>query len=1005
MSVIPTLIINKPYQVPAYHWQYDREKRIFEKLEGRRSAGFLIATEGSQTYDDPGIFCEIPLVNKIRKRVDLWREQNYPGITNITRKLFDHWHNNEIRENRQFFFCQMEAIETIIWLTESPESERQGIDIPNDGGEFIRKCCKMATGSGKTTVMGMLIVWQVLNKVTYPKDIRFTKNILIIAPGLTVKRRLEVLRPSDTNNVYDEFNIIPNSFHDKLRQVKLQIHNWHALMPLEEKKNSVVKKGNESDIAYSRRILNEMSKSKNILVINDEGHHAWRKIEEQTKIDKDELETATRWIEGLDRIHKTNNIITCYDFSATPYVPGENVTEKSLFGWIISDFSLNDAIESGLVKTPTIAVRDDGKLGADYKSRFYHIYKDPDVKSNLTQKAKPEVPLPDLVRNAYMVLAQDWFVTKQAWEKNNSPTPPVMITVCNRTETAARVEYSFVNDKLQLDEPINSDNLIRIDSKILSEAESRLDVDEDTIKNDLISDNSERLREIVNTIGKVGEPGEKIQKIIAVNMLSEGWDAKTVTHIMGLRAFTSQLLCEQVVGRGLRRTSYEINSDGFFDPEYVKIFGIPFTFLPFERDASSPPPPPTPTTLIQPDNEKKEYEISWPNILRINTSLRPTLNLDLDKVKILYIDPEETTTSVDMAEVIDGKPNFATMSSIDMEKLNKKIRMQRIIFEVAKEVFETTKLDWKGTKEYLLIQIVKMVEAFVKSDKINILNIHQDEDLKRKLVMTFNMSKIIQHIFEAIKFENTESRTLEFDPDKPIKSTGDMRPWHTKKPNDYSIKSHINYAVHDSPWEAHTVFELERNSNVKSWVKNDHIGFGINYIYNGILHTYYPDFLICLNNGITLVLEIKGRDDDQNRTKRTFLKEWVEAVTEDGKFGVWTSDVAFSQSEVKGIIRQHSESDKAQNISATCPKCEKTAITRETVEKLFGFRNMDGFIRVQSYCRDCRSINAKSKTLDKLEDLSIKKLVELFVKEPSKLTFDSSKKDEFLSYFVKGDVI
>lgn len=960
MSTIPTLIINNPYHVPTHYWQYDREKRVFDKIEGRRPAGYLIATEGSKTYDDPGIFCEIPLVNKIRKRVDAWRENNYPGTTGITRKLLDHWHNNEIREDKKFFFCQMEAIETIIWLTESSQSERQGIDIPSDGGEFLRKCCKMATGTGKTIVMGMLIAWQALNKIAYPKDTRFTKNILVIAPGLTVKRRLEVLRPSDTNNIYDEFNIIPSSFYDKLRQVKLQIHNWHALMPLQEKKKSVVKKGSESDIAYSLRILEDMSKSKNIIVFNDEGHHAWRKIDEQTKIDKDELEEATRWIEGLDRIHNTNNIINCYDFSATPFIPGEDVTEKNLFSWIITDFSLNDAIESGLVKTPTIAVRDDGKLNAEYKSRFYHLYKEPDVKSNLNKKAKPEVPLPDLVKNAYIVLAQDWAVTKEAWEKNNSPTPPVMISVCNRTETAARVEHSLLKNKFDIDELAKSDKLLRIDSKILNEAESRLDVNEDTIQIDSLSDKSEKLRETVNTIGKIGKLGEQIQKIVAVQMLSEGWDAKTVTHIMGLRAFTSQLLCEQVIGRGLRRTSYELNSDGLFEPEYVKIFGVPFTFLPFERDASSSAPSPTPTTLIQSVDEKKEYEISWPNILRINRTLRPTLNLDLNKVKTLNLDPEETTTIVDMAEVIDGKPNFATMTEIDLEKLNKKIRMQRIVFQVAKEVFENTKLDWKGTKEYLLIQIVKIVEEFLKSDKINILNVQKDEELRRRLVIMFNMSKVIQHVFEAIKFENTESRTLEFDPDKPIKSTGDMRPWHTKKPNDYSKKSHINYAVHDSRWEAYTVFELQRNSSVISWVKNDHLGFGIDYIYNGILHTYYPDFLICLKNGITLVLEIKGIDSDQNRTKRSFLNEWVDAVTEDGRFGIWTSDVAFAQSEVKGIVRKHSESDKAINVSAKCPKCDKAATSREEAEKLFGFRNMDGFIRPQSWCRDCRKIEVKA---------------------------------------------
>jgi len=326
-----------------------------------------------------------------------------------------------------------------------------------------------------------------------------------------------------------------------------------------------------------------------------------------------------------------------------------------------------------------------------------------------------------------------------------------------------------------------------------------------------------------------------------------------------------------------------------------------------------------------------------------------------------------------MAEVIDGKPNLTTMTEIDLEKLNKKVRMQRIVFQVAKEVFETTKLDWKGTKEYLLIQIVKMVEEFLKSDKINILNVQKDEVLRRRLVIMFNMNKVIQHVFEAIKFENTESRTLEFDPDKPIKSTGDMRSWHTKKPNDYAKKSHINYAVHDSRWEAYTVFELERNSSVISWVKNDHLGFGIDYIYNGILHTYYPDFLIRLKNGITLVLEIKGIDSDQNRTKRSFLSEWVDAVTEDGRFGIWTSDVAFAQSEVKPIIAKFAKSDISAKMNAKCPNCGKIANSRSEIDTLFGFRNVGGIIRQQSWCRDCRRLFSSDQPMSKTSEGKILK--------------------------------
>ena len=283
MKKIDRLIINSPYEEPKHHWQYDPQTRSFSLAKGRRQAGYVIASERTKSFDDPGVFVPIPLVNKIRPRVKAWRENEtnpYAGVTGITRRLLEHWRNPEVREGRRLFFCQLEAMETLIWLLEAPDSEKTGIDIPSGGGEFGRLCSKMATGTGKTIVMGMLIAWQVLNKVTYPQDPRFSKNIFIVAPGLTVKSRLEVLQPSAPGNYYEEFNIVPHGLHDKLRQGKVLIRNWHALQwdtyEQLKKKRTVDKRGPKSDEAYVREVLGDMSNAQNIVVINDEAHHAWR---------------------------------------------------------------------------------------------------------------------------------------------------------------------------------------------------------------------------------------------------------------------------------------------------------------------------------------------------------------------------------------------------------------------------------------------------------------------------------------------------------------------------------------------------------------------------------------------------------------------------------------------------------------------------------------------------------------------------------------------------------
>lgn len=946
MKTIPNLIVNSPYEEPKSHWLYNRETRSFALEPGRRPAGYVRASEASKSFDDPGEFVELPLVNQIRPRVKAWRDFDYPAATGITKRLLKHWQDLEQRENdRRFFFCQLEAIETLMWFAEAPESDRVGIKLPGDGGEFLRSCSKMATGSGKTILMSMLIAWHVLNKVTYPQDKRFSKNILVIAPGLTVRNRLEVLVPGSAGNYYSEFQIIPSGLEDKLRQgqtCRVLVRNWHKLdWETEEqisKRRSVDKRGALSDEAYVREVLGEMHTAENILVINDEAHHAWR-VPPKVRIagiSKDELKEATKWVGGLDRVHRARGILTCYDLTATPFAPtGRKSGEETLFGWIVSDFGLNDAIESGLVKTPRVVVRDDGELSSKYKSKFYHIYTDPEVKPDLNRKAEPHVPLPDLIHKGYYFLGKDWLETAKSWKEGNIDTPPVMITVANRTETAARVQFAFVHKRIRIEELCTPEKILHIDSRVLDEAEAQedltevhaepkvssqteMEVDEDGAEENGAGtgrkklskkDRAELLRRTVDTIGRQGEPGAEIQNVISVGMLSEGWDAKTVTHIMGLRAFTSQLLCEQVVGRGLRRTSYEVDEEtGLFRPEYVNIFGVPFTFLPHEGSADAPPPPPpSGKTRIEPVPERRaQYEITWPNVIRIDHEYRPHLTLDTSKLQRLVLDAYQTPTIAELAPMIDGKPDFTQLKEISLEDLARRFRMQKIVFETASEVYDQMVPTWKGSRQYLLAQLVRLVEQYISGGSVVVdPPLFNEDDRRRRIVITLNMTRVVQHMWQALRFENALSLTPVFDTERPIRATGDVLPWYTGKACEHTKRSHINMCVYDSRWEANEALELDRNHNVRAWVKNDHLNFEITYSFKGVIHKFRPDFLIRLTNGRTLILEVKGQDDQQQQTKREFLSEWVRAVNGHGGFGAWAADVSRHPSDIHEILARH----------------------------------------------------------------------------------------------------
>lgn len=926
---IDKLIINSPHQEPQHHWYYDRENRNFYIKEGRRPAGYVMATPNSKAFDDPGVFVEIEIVNRIRPRVKAWREAGYPGVTGITKRLLDHWQDPEERKDRRFFFCQLEAIETLIWLTEAPAADKVGIDVKGDGGAFERWCSKMATGSGKTIIMSMIIAWNFLNKVANPTDARFSKYALVVAPGLTVKSRLQVLQPSNEENYYEEFNIVPHALMDKLRQGKVIIHNWHALAwDTQEKLDAKAEKGQLRSVdkrqrmeisgeAYVRQVMGEMSNARNIIVLNDEAHHAWRVAAESkvAGVKKEDIEESTIWIGGLDRIHEQRNILRCFDLSATPFTPtGKKAAEEALFTWIVSDFGLNDAIESGLVKTPRVVVRDDSERTKELKSRLYHIYADDEVKDDINRKADETEPLPDLLINAYYLLGKDWLETKKEWESVGHKVPPVMITVANRTETSSRIKYAFDHNQILIPELCAPDKTLQIDSKVLDKAESETEALELDLETGDDSDDTpkltkaqqaELLRQTVDTVGKEGEPGEQIQNVISVGMLSEGWDAKTVTHIMGLRAFSSQLLCEQVVGRGLRRVSYDVGDDGLFEPEYVNIFGVPFTFLPHEGGEGTPPPPPKPKTKIEPRKEKAKHEIVFPNILRIDHVYRPILKMDWDKVKTLEIDPYESITEAELAAIISGKANPKVKSAIGLEKIAEDTRVQTIVFRIASTIYNSEKRpDWKGSKEIFLAQVVKIVDEFIQSDKIRVKNdLFYQDNSKRKILIILNMNKIIQHVWSAIRAENTAKLTPVFDKERPIRSTTDVRPWFTSKPCEWTEKSHISHCVYDSGWEASEAYFFDKSDLVESFVKNDHLGFTILYNHKGVIRKFYPDFILRLVNGEYMVLETKGVDSQQNQTKREYLNEWINAVNNHGGFGKWHWNVSFHPSDIEGLIR------------------------------------------------------------------------------------------------------
>lgn len=929
-TVIDKLIINSPYEAPKYYWTKNPITGYFEQKAARRSAGYNAVSPGKK---DKGLFVEfIPLerVNTIRERVDAWREAGYPNTTPITRKLLAHWHNRE-QGVRQFpfFFCQLEALETIIFLTEGPLAERQDLEIPGDGGDFSRWCSKLATGAGKTTVMAMLIAWHTLNHVSYPEDARFSRHFLIVAPGLTVKSRLAVLHPAHEENYYDRFGVIPPGMEDKMNLLRVDIINWHMLAWESEekikKRKGVDKRGALSDKAYAHEILKNLGHPKRFVVINDEAHHAWRVPEDEQG--KKKNEQSTIWVSGLDRLHRQNGILRCYDLTATPYHSAGKRGGDQLFPWVISDFGINDAIEAGLVKTPRIVVRDNGKLTKDKKSRLYHIYREGDVQADFNRKnVSEEEGLPLLVKEAYSLLSRDWEATYSAWRSQGSQIPPVMITVANRTETCDRIRRAFEKREIPGAHSRLEEDLLQIDSKILEKIEN-----EDNNLTGSRQAQAEQLRQQVDTVGKLGQAGEQICNILSVSMLAEGWDANNVTQIMGLRAFTSQLLCEQVIGRGLRRMSYEVGEDGLLQPEYVNIFGVPFEFLPHEGDVqvTQGAQEAKPRHPIMPLDEKAAFEITWPHIARIDFQPeQENFVFDLDKVPEVQIKPSDHITATYMSPVIDGvtdDTNESILQRINLQRAHSEFRQQKLIYASAAKLFNSqaglSNLENEDSEEKkipstrLFMQFIFLAERFINSEKVVITSkTLNDDPMKRGVLLLLNCDRIVQHLLQHLKIQNREHNTLAFhNPRKPLRSTANAPTWYSTRDTITGRKTHFNAVVLHSGWEGQEAKILDEHPDVKAWAKNDHLDFHIHYRnHKYAVRRYEPDFLVEFTNGHKLILEVKGHAREDFKQKQDALVHWCEVVNQTGEFGHWHYFTSREPSDLHDVLNEIAYREKVE---------------------------------------------------------------------------------------------
>jgi type III restriction enzyme len=984
-------ILCSPWRAPDKHWVYDLATGEAREEAGRRKAGYWYKTKrtGSAQLQLAGFaeenFDDLPLVNLLREDVSRWRDSKYENATQVTKQLLAWWSREG--HARPLFFCQLEAVETSIYLAEILGSGRRPrwnpkltaedyraliegrqpgfvvsaeksvvptlLDRPNEPGlpNLARSACKMATGSGKTVVMAMLVAWSFCNRGRVPGDARFPNAALIVCPNLTIKERLQVLRPEMPDNYFEFFEIVPSQLMPELQKGKVLVTNWHLFAPESAHVESgqsfrVVNKGVESPEAFAMRVLGDLAGRGPIMVLNDEGHHAYRPRpvapdEKVTADQRAEREEATVWVSGLDRINQAIGVKLCVDLSATPfYIGGSGYAEGSPFPWIVSDFGLVDAIESGIVKIPRLPVATNtGRPDPEFLKLWQYVGSRLQPGERLPGgKPKPDAAWRE-AEAALRTLASQWrerFQRIKEAKPGQDVTPPVLIVVCDNTDIAEYFYNNISGEEVietveEIDEEKDGDGeeevprkrrgkgpktktvfhgsalfpefsnserekpTLRIDTKLLAEAEAD---DVSGTKKEAAA----RLREIVATVGRPGKPGAGVRCVVSVQMLTEGWDANNVTHILGLRAFDSQLLCEQVVGRGLRRIDYTPDPEsGLLTEEYVDIYGVPFSIIPFRgRETNAAAPEDKPKNHVRAEEVRKPFEIQFPVVEGYAFVLKRNLiHCDVTNMSRTAIEPETTPTAVFVKAQVGyqlGHPSvtggFETELQ-DRQEYYRTVHIQTIKFIIARVVTlrlaegvdgDSPKLRLRA-RGSLFPQVLRYVDEYVET-KIDWRGQHKSELGLERYVKT-----VVGLITQAIEPDDAEGEpplVPILNRYKPIGSTAAVN-FKTVKQVVGTTRSHVNWAVCDTnTWEQQVVFALEAaKDHVTAYVKNDHLEFSIPYEFLGVSHAYYPDFIVRLSDGTHLVLEVKGQQTAQDNAKHQAAMRWVSAVNHWDQLGRW----------------------------------------------------------------------------------------------------------------------
>lgn len=990
-------ILCSPYEAPSVHWQYDRTTGEATKIAGRRPSRYWYKTKDSAGDATGQLTLELSegqddlhMVNQIREDVARWRGSNYEGVTPVTRELLNFWASSD--RPRRLFFCQREAVETVIYLAEILRSGRRPrfhpqfpasdlsrlVDTPANPDllPLIRFGCKMATGSGKTVVMAMLIAWAFCNRGRNPGDERFSSAVLVCCPNLTVKERLSVLRPERPDNYYAAFDIVPVKLRPLMQNGRVLVENWHQFAPESEhaeggKSYAVVNKGAETPEAFAKRVLGELYDRMPIMVLNDEAHHCYRPAPleeklsgEEAKAAQEDREEATIWVEGLDKLNNAQGgrasgqtkpgIAMCVDLSATPfYLKGSGYVEGSPFPWLVSDFGLVDAIESGIVKIPRLPVSDTtGRPEPQYFRLWQNIKDRLEPAEFLPGKGKK--PKPDVVYReaepALKQLAGQWverFKYIQDAKPGQVQVPPVLIIVCDNVDIA-EVFYRKISGEEPIDTATAEDvaeveaeeaaeddvaeeapargragkakqkvsyghgvifpeyfanspaikRTIRIDTDLLSKAES-----EDP--NQSKKDAAEALRKVVATVGKPGQPGEHVRCVVSVAMLTEGWDANNVTHILGIRAFGSQLLCEQVVGRGLRRMDYTPDpGTGLLTEEYADVYGIPFTVIPFKgRPVNQKQPEDKPKNHVRAMPERAHLEVRFPVVEGYAFALRKNLiRCDVGAMDPMPIEPNREPTATFLLPTVgyqEGTPSQAAPFGFveqDREQYYQHTHLQAIKFQIARLVVAhlvgevggrsdaKTRVMKLQSRHQLFPQVLRFVDEYVRH-KVDFRDVDQ-----RELGLEKYVSRMVGYLCDAIVPDAAEGEPPllpVLNRYKPIGISGDVD-FITTRPCHGTQKSHVNQVVLDTrTWESSVAFRLEASDAVDRYVRNDHLGLLIPYEFQGVDHTYEPDFIVRLTTGLFVLLEVKGFEDAQTTAKHHAARRWVDAVNNAKEHGEW----------------------------------------------------------------------------------------------------------------------